>query len=88
MVGMNGAESDVEDLIIEVLADCFPARRHNIEGGSRLVEDLNVDSIGVVEVVMALNEVFGIELPDTGIAMWRTASDIYESVMECSKKEC
>jgi acyl carrier protein len=88
MVGVNGAVSEVEHLIMEVLSDCFPARRHNIEGGSRLVEDLYVDSIGVVEVVMALNEVFGIELPDAGIAMWVTVSDIYELVKECSRKEC
>lgn len=71
--------------VVEVLFECFPASRRKIEWSSRLVEDLYVDSMAVVEIVMALNESFGIELPGSGVAKWRTVADVCASVI-CARK--
>ncbi|BCX66973.1 phosphopantetheine-binding protein [Pseudomonas izuensis] len=73
---------EVECKVIKVLSDCCPAVRGRIELGSRLVEDLCVDSISLVEIVMALNDSFGIELSEAGVGEWRTVLDIYVSVRE------
>ncbi len=35
-----------------------------------------MDSIGFVEVVLALNETFNIELPETEAGEWKTVKDI------------
>jgi acyl carrier protein len=40
------------------------------------VEDLCVDSVGVVEIVMSINEVFGVDLPAAAVKEWRTVGDI------------
>lgn len=70
------AELEVEHRVIKVLSDYFPAVHRKIEMASRLVEDLYVDSIGLVEIVMALNTAFKIELPDTEVGEWKTVKDI------------
>ncbi|EJM75651.1 acyl carrier protein [Pseudomonas sp. GM49] len=72
---------DVVSQVIKVLSDYFPVGRREITLTSRLVEDLYVDSISLVEIVMALNETFGIELPEDRVGLWRTVEDVYESVM-------
>lgn len=69
-------ELEVEHQVIKVLSDYFPAGRRKIEIASRLVEDLYVDSIGLIEIVMALNDAFKIELPDTEVGEWKTVKDI------------
>ena len=34
----------------------------------------------MVEIVMALNEAFGIDLPEEGVEQWKTVGDICELV--------
>ncbi|MCU1761467.1 phosphopantetheine-binding protein [Pseudomonas sp. 14P_8.1_Bac3] len=67
--------------VFEVLADCLSLERRKIQPGSRLVEDLSADSITVVEMVMALNDRFGIELPAAGVESFRTVADVCRLVM-------
>ena len=70
------AELEVENQVVKVLSNYFPANRHKIKMNSRLVEDLYMDSIGFVEIVMELNETFGIELSVTEAGEWKTVNDI------------
>jgi len=76
----------VASQVIKVLSDYFPAGRRDIELTSRLVQDLYVDSISLIEIVMALNETFGIDLPEDRVGLWRTVEDVCESVM--SSRNC
>lgn len=46
----------------------------------RLVEDLFVESIGLIEIVMALNEWFGVEIPEDAVEEWRTVKDVCDSL--------
>ena len=73
-------ESGLERQVKKVLSDYFSVGRKTIEIDSRLVEDLYVDSVGMVEIVMALNEAFGIDLPEEGVEQWKTVGDICELV--------
>ncbi|WP_433739483.1 phosphopantetheine-binding protein [Pseudomonas putida] len=74
------SELEVEHQVIKTLSKYFPPSHPRIELNSRLVEDLYADSISLVEIVMELNEVFGLELPEAGIEEWKTVSDICESI--------
>lgn len=47
---------------------------------AKLREDLGADSLDEVEVVMAVEEEFGIEISDEEAATFRTAGDILASV--------
>lgn len=77
---MQSDELEIERKVIKVLSDYFPVGRRTIEARSRLVEDLYVDSMNVVEIVMIVNEVFDVELPQADVAKWRLVSDICDLV--------
>ena len=51
---------DVKAVVVDHL-DCVPAE---VKEDSKFIEDLGADSLDVVELVMALEEKFDIEIPD------------------------
>ena len=62
---------DVKEVVVEQL-DCNPAE---VKEDSRFVEDLGDDSLDVVELVMALEEKFDIEIPDEDAEKILTVAD-------------
>ena len=62
---------DVKEVVIEQL-DCDPA---DVKEDSRFIEDLGADSLDVVELVMALEEKFDIEIPDEDAEKILTVAD-------------
>ncbi|WP_366397257.1 acyl carrier protein [Pseudomonas kilonensis] len=76
---------DVERQIIEVLSVFFSGH-YKIELDYRLVEDLHVDSLEVVEIVMVLNERLCIELTGEMVAKWETVRDICYWVVFCKEE--
>lgn len=67
---------DLERQVIQMLSGYLQVDRRTIKADSRLVEDLCVDSLGVVEIVMSVNEAFGVDLPAAAVKEWRTVGDI------------
>jgi len=55
-----GAEEKIKDIIAEQLG----VKKEEIKPESSFVDDLGADSLDTVELVMALEEEFGIEIPD------------------------
>ena len=47
-----------------------------------LVEDLEADSLDAVEVIMALEDEFGIEIPDEDAENFKTVGDLYKYIEE------
>ena len=81
---MSGFMSDdLERQVIQLLSDYLRVDQQMIKSDSRLVEDLCVDSVGVVEIVMSINETFAIDLPDADVTEWRTVGDICRLVSVC-----
>ncbi|MEJ5168197.1 MAG: acyl carrier protein [Arcobacteraceae bacterium] len=62
---------DVKDVVVEQL-DCNP---DEVKAESKFIEDLGADSLDVVELVMALEERFGIEIPDEDAEKIMTVGD-------------
>lgn len=53
-------QDDVKNIIIEKLG----IEEKQITDDARFIEDLGADSLDTVEIVMALEEKFGMEIPD------------------------
>lgn len=53
--------------IAEIIADQFGVEVDDIKMETDLVKDLDADSLDVVEVVMALEDLYGIEIPDDDV---------------------
>ena len=47
---------------------------------SNLIEDFDADSLDVVDMVMTLEDEFGIEIPDEAISEMRTIGDVVRYV--------
>lgn len=56
--------SDIETRVKGIVAEQLGTDAKDIKNGDSFVEDLNADSLDTVELVMALEEEFGTEIPD------------------------
>ena len=70
----------VEDKVIRIIKECFPAVPENINLSSRLVEDLGMDEIDKMDVIFALEDEFDIEIIDEDFEKWLTIQDIVNHI--------
>ena len=56
--------AEIESQLSDLLVDELGIERDNIKMDARFEEDLEVDSLGVVELLMALEDNFGVKIPD------------------------
>lgn len=54
----------VEEKVVNIIAEQLGVKKEEIKAESSFIDDLGADSLDTVEVVMALEEEFGIEIPD------------------------
>ena len=68
---MADIETRVKDIIINELG----VEAEKVTGDASFVEDLGADSLDTVELVMAFEEEFGIEIPDEDAEKMQTVGD-------------
>jgi acyl carrier protein len=68
--------------VIEVVAEQLSVDKGEIKSESKFVEDLGADSLDVVELVMALEEKFDIEIPDEEAEKIATVADAVKYIEE------
>jgi len=56
--------SSLEEKVKKIIAEQLSVSEDQITPAASFVEDLGADSLDTVELVMALEEEFGIEIPD------------------------
>ena len=56
--------AEIEAKIIKIVADQLNVDESEISSDSSFVDDLGADSLDTVELVMAFEEEFGVEIPD------------------------
>ncbi len=70
------------DEVKEVVAEQLGVNIDEIKEDSKFVEDLGADSLDVVELVMALEEKFDIEIPDESAENIATVADAVKFIEE------
>jgi acyl carrier protein len=66
---------DIAAKVKEIVSDKLDVDGAEIEEGQDFIEDLKADSLAVVEVVLALEEQFEIEIPDEDTEKIKTVRD-------------
>ncbi|KAF6686856.1 acyl carrier protein [Pseudomonas sp. EKM23D] len=56
--------SDIEQRVKKIVAEQLGIAEADVKNGSSFVDDLGADSLDTVELVMALEDEFEIEIPD------------------------
>lgn len=54
----------IDEKVKEIISEQLGVKKEEIKEESSFIDDLGADSLDTVEVVMALEEEFGIEIPD------------------------
>lgn len=70
------------DKIKKIIASQLNISAENIKDGSKIVEDLGADSLDIVEMLMTLEEEFGISIPDEDTTKMKTVLEIYEVIKD------
>lgn len=67
--------SDLENKIKKIIADRLQVDLASVTEGASFVEDLGADSLDLVELVMAFEEEFGLEIPDQDAETMKSVGD-------------
>ena len=70
----------VEEKVKSLIASQLNIPVEKVEDGSRLVEDLGADSLDIVEMLMTLEEEFGISIPDEETVNMKTVAEIIKVI--------
>ena len=64
-----------EDRVKEIIAKELEVDAKQVTADAKFIEDLGADSLDIVELVMALEDEFGIDIPDEDADKLRTVGD-------------
>lgn len=78
---MASIEERVRDLVVEQLG----VSEDQVNTGSSFIDDLGADSLDTVELVMAFEEEFGLDIPDEDAEKMAAVSDVIKYLEENSK---
>ena len=70
----------VFEKIKELLATQLDANADNITMDTRIADDLNADSLDVVEMLMSVEDEFSVQIPDEDIESLKTVGDVVEYI--------
>jgi acyl carrier protein len=71
---------DIAAKVKEIVSDKLDVDGANIQEDQDFIEDLKADSLAVVEVVLALEEQFEIEIPDEDTEKIKTVRDAIDYI--------
>lgn len=64
------------DKIVEIIVDQLGVENEGITMETSLMNDLEADSLDAVEIIMALEDEYGIEIPDEEAENFKSIGDI------------
>ena len=65
----------VEDKVKQIVVNQLGVEESSVVGKAKFIEDLGADSLDIVELVMALEEEFGLDIPDEDADKLKTVGD-------------
>jgi len=83
---VKGVRMENFDKLKEILIDVLGAKEEDIKAESKFVDDLGADSLDLVELIMAFEDKFGIEISDEDAEKIVTVKDTLDYIDAHSKK--
>lgn len=80
------AEKSIEQRVKDIIVEQLGVNADQVTPEAKFIEDLGADSLDIVELVMALEEEFGSEIPDEQAEKLLTVGDVTRYIDESQQK--
>ena len=75
----------VEERVRSTIVDQLGVDSNKVKLNSLLIEDLGADSLDIVELIMAMEEEFGLEIPDEDAEKIKSVGDVIQYIDKKNK---
>ena len=79
------ADKPIDQRVKDIIVEQLGVKPDQVTPEAKFVEDLGADSLDIVELIMALEEEFGIEVPDEQAEKHLTVGDVTKYIEENQK---
>ena len=76
--------SDIEERVKKIVVEHLSIEEEKISESASFIDDLGADSLDTVELVMAFEEEFGVEIPDDAAESIQTFGDAVKYISDNS----
>ncbi len=75
-------DNNIKDKVTDIIVEQLGVEKDQVTVDAKFIEDLGADSLDTVELVMALEEEFGIEVPDEEAEKLLSVGDVVKHIEE------
>ena len=79
------AEKSIEQRVKDIIVEQLGVKPEQVTPEAKFIEDLGADSLDTVELVMALEEEFGNEIPDEQAEKLQSVGDVIKYIEDQQK---
>ena len=79
-------EKKASEEIVNMLTKQLNKRPEDVKPESRIKEDLGADSLDVVEILMTIEDKYGVTVPDEMLMQIKTVGDLIKVIDEMAKR--
>ena len=80
-------EKSVEQKVTDIIVEQLGVNPEQVTPKASFIEDLGADSLDIVELVMAFEEEFGVEVPDEEAEKLQTVQDVIDYIKDKAKHQ-
>ena len=81
------AEKSIEQRVKDIIVEQLGVNPEQVTPTASFIEDLGADSLDIVELVMAFEEEFSVEVPDEDAEKLQTVGDVIKYIEEKASKQ-
>ncbi len=74
------SEKSIEEKVRDIIVEQLSVNAEQVTPEAKFIEDLGADSLDVVELVMAFEEQFSVEVPDEDAEKLQTVGDVVKYI--------
>jgi len=80
------SEKSIEEKVKDIIVEQLSVTPEQVTSTASFIEDLGADSLDTVELVMAFEEEFSVEVPDEDAEKLQTVGDVVKYIEERADK--
>ncbi len=80
-------QEEIAEKVKSIVVEQLGCAADQVNADAKFIEDLNADSLDLVELIMAFEEVFGSDIPDEEAEKLKTVGDAINYIVDHQKGE-